>query len=329
MASAIPLRDVSPPNLAASFEAPLFYCRVVGAGEANGAAIGSSRERGSGEMNAILPMPTLDHVVVNVRDQIDAGLETYKRLGFTMTPRGYHTLGSMNHLAIFGTDYLEMIAVQPGDTRRAEILASPLGLNGLVFGTEDAASVYAALRDSGLPVEPPLEFSRPVELASGARDAAFRTVRLAQGVVPSGRIYFCHHLTRDLVWRDEWRHHPNGAIGVARAVIAARDPSATVGLFRHMFGKDAVQRSAAGFTLAVGLSRFDVVDMDELVHRFGDAAPDGGGRNEFMAALTIRTRSLEMAAAALKAGRIDGMRDADRMVVPAKLTFGVTLEFRA
>src|ERR1700759_51918 len=125
-------------------------------------------------MAGILPVPTLDHVVVNARDPIDAGWETYRRLGFTMTPRGYHTLGSMNHLAILGTEYLELIAAEPGDTRRAEILASPFGLNGLVFGTDESASVYAALNGAGVPVEPPLEFSRPVELSSGARDATFR-----------------------------------------------------------------------------------------------------------------------------------------------------------
>ena len=73
------------------------------------AAIPSRRDRmrysikGSA-MTVTLPVPTLDHVVVNVRDRIDAGLATYRRLGFTMTPRGYHTLGSMNHLAIFGTE---------------------------------------------------------------------------------------------------------------------------------------------------------------------------------------------------------------------------------
>src|SRR5690348_4101618 len=104
-------------------------------------------------MAAILPVPTLDHVVVNVRDQLDAGLETYRRLGFTMTPRGYHTLGSMNHLAILGTEYLELIAARAGDTRRAEILTSPFGLNGLVFGTEDSAGVYAALHEADVPVE--------------------------------------------------------------------------------------------------------------------------------------------------------------------------------
>ena len=141
-----------------------------------------------------LPMPTLDHVVVNVRDRIDAGLETYRRLGFTMTPRGYHTLGSMNHLAILGSEYLELIAAAPGETRRAEILAAPFGLNGLVFGTENSAGVYAALREAGVPVEPPLEFSRPVELAEGSRDATFRTVHFTPGTVPAGRVYFCHHL---------------------------------------------------------------------------------------------------------------------------------------
>jgi hypothetical protein len=275
-------------------------------------------------------MPTLDHVVVNVRDRIDAGLETYRRLGFTMTPRGYHTLGSINHLAILGSEYLELIAAAPGETRRAEILAAPFGLNGLVFGTENSASVYAALHEAGVPVEPPLEFSRPVELADGPRDATFRTVRLTPGTVPAGRIYFCHHFTRDLVWRDEWRHHANGAIGVARAVIAARDPSVLGRLFTRMFGEDAVRRSGIGCSLAVGLSQFDVVTTDALVREYGDAAPAADGRDDYMAALTIRTRSLDRAAAALAAGQIRGVRrEPDRIVVPAAEALGVTLEFRS
>ncbi|HET7883095.1 MAG TPA: VOC family protein [Acetobacteraceae bacterium] len=281
-------------------------------------------------MAASLPVPTLDHVVVNLRDQIDAGLETYQRLGFTMTPRGYHTLGSMNHLAIFGTDYLELIAAAPGETRRAEILGAPLGLNGLVFGTEDSAATYAVLHGAGVPIEEPLEFSRPVELPDGARDATFRTVRLTPGVVSSGRVYFCHHFTRDLVWRDEWRHHANGAIGVSRAVIAARDPTVLGGLFARMFGDDAVSREGDGQSLAVGLSRFDIVTPEALGRQFGEAAPAADGRDEFMAALTIRTRSLHQAAAAIQSGGIAGARqEADRVVVPASEVFGVTLEFRA
>jgi hypothetical protein len=275
-------------------------------------------------------MPTLDHVVVNVRDRIDAGLEAYRRLGFTMTPRGHHTLGSMNHLAILGTEYLELIAARPGDTRRAEILGAPSGLNGLVFGTEDSASVHEALLAAGVPVEPPLEFSRPVELSDGPRNATFRTVRLTAGTVPAGRIYFCHHFNRDLVWRDEWRQHANGAVGVLRAVIAARDPTALGQLFARMFGSASVRQTPAGFALTVGLSQIDIVTPAELAREFDAAAPSGDGREEYMAALTIRTRSLDATAAALATGQIPEVcRHPDRIIVPADQAFGVTLEFRS
>ncbi len=274
------------------------------------------------------PIPTLDHVVINVRDRIDAGAETYRRLGFTLTPRGFHTLGSINHLAMFGTDYLELIAAPPGDTQRPEIMAAPEGLNGLVFGTEDSAATYAALRDAGVPVFPPGEFSRPVALPDGTRDAVFRTVRLMPEAVPAGRLYFCHHFTRDLVWRDEWRHHANGATGIARAVIAARDPGDFGALFGRMFGTDAVRPIAGGLSLTVGVSRFDVVTPEALDVEFGDAAPDAAGRDSFMAALVFRTRSPDAAARAAEAGGIADIRHENGQVtVPARAAFGATLVF--
>jgi len=275
-----------------------------------------------------LPVPTLDHVVINVRERIEEAADTFRRLGFTLTPRGYHTLGSMNHLAMFGTEYLELIAAPAGETRRPEILNSPEGLNGLVFGTDDSDRTYAVLHAAGVPIDPPRQFSRPVELPGGARDATFRTVSLTEGTVTAGRVYFCHHLTRDLVWRDEWRHHANGVIGVSRAVIAAQDPASVGAVFARMFGSDAVRSGADGCSLAVGLSQFDVMTPDALKREFGEAAPDGTGRPQFMASLRLRTRSLRDAAAALAAGNVRGVRQsAGRIVVPASSAFGATLEF--
>ena len=82
-----------------------------------------------------LPAATLDHVVINARDDMDRAADIYRRLGFTLTERGYHSLGSINHLAMFGTDYLELIAVPKGATTgRMDLLNFPFGLNGLVFG---------------------------------------------------------------------------------------------------------------------------------------------------------------------------------------------------
>jgi len=278
----------------------------------------------------VLPMPTLDHVVVNVHDRRDEAQALYGRLGFTLTPRGYHSLGSVNHLAIFGTDYLELIGTPPGGGGRQDILGWPTGLNGLVWGTENSASVAAALAAAGVACSPPNEFTRPVALPGGARDAVFRTVRLPNEATEAGRLYFCHHLTRDLVWRDERRRHANGAVGVLEAVIAAEAPARLAGLFARMFGTDAVRTIAGGFRLSVGLSRFDVVDPRELASRFGTAAAPALGRSEWMAALVMRTQAVGMAAAALAAGGVAiAAQTPDRVVVGPGETMGVALAFVA
>lgn len=279
-------------------------------------------------MPRFFPVPTLDHAVVNVRDRIEEAADTYQRLGFTLTPRGYHTLGSMNHLAMFGSDYLELIAVKSGDDSRPEIMGAPLGLDGLVFGSHDAAATYDALRRNEVAIDPPQQFSRPVDVGGETRDAVFRTTRLPRSASPAGRLYFCEHLTRDLVWRDEWRHHANGAVGIARAVIAAEEPEILGGLFAHMFGPRSVRATDDGCALTLGLSRFDVVHPGALWEMFGGAAPDSRGRRDYMAALTFRTLSLDAAETALEAGRIKGVdRIGTSVLVPASEAFGVTLEF--
>ncbi len=274
------------------------------------------------------PVPVLDHVVVNARDRLDAARDAYGRLGFTLTPRGYHTLGSMNHLAVLGTDYIELIGVAPGAGARADVLAFPCGLNGFVFGTEDADATYAALTRAGVAVEAPLAFSRPVELASGRQaDARFRTVHTQRGQLPFGRLYFCEHTTRSLVWRDEWRHHANGAVGVLGAVIAAHEPDVVLDLLARMFGQGTVQRDAAGGGLVAGLARLTVVRPKALRMQFGEMAPEGDGRPSWMAALTLRTLSLEQAAVALQ-GVSEAARERERILVPATAAMGVAIEFR-
>ncbi|MCH2521594.1 MAG: VOC family protein, partial [Dehalococcoidia bacterium] len=53
----------------------------------------------------------IDHVVINVRSEMDKAVEVFRSLGFTMTPRGFHSLGSINHLAMFDNNYLELLGV--------------------------------------------------------------------------------------------------------------------------------------------------------------------------------------------------------------------------
>jgi hypothetical protein len=283
----------------------------------------------SHEVPVILPVPTLDHVVINVRDRMPDAAALYRRLGFTLTPLGHHTLGSINHLAMFGTDYMELLGVPPEGAQRTDVLDWPTGLNGVVFGTNESDALYATLAAAGAPVLPPLAFSRPVALPDGPRDAAFRVVRVAREAVASGRVFFCHHLTRDVVWRDEWRRHANGVLGIAGVVISAERPDHLRDLFARLFGAEAVVPIESGARLGLGLTRLDVVSPAEVQRRFGAAAPAPDGRAEVMAALMLRVSDLGRARAALTAGGIPFTRAPDRLRVAPAEAFGVTLEFRA
>lgn len=270
------------------------------------------------------PIPTLDHVVINVRDQLDTAEALYRRLGFHLTPRGHHTLGSMNNLAIFGTDYLELIAVPPGKTDRNDILGFPQGLNGLVFNAEKSDRLAATLQAAGVPASAPNDFSRQVDFEGGTGDAAFRTVRIDRAATPAGRVYFCEHKTRHLVWRDEWRHHPNGVIGVSTFTIASHTPDAMAGLFARMFGADAVVPIQGGHRLPMALSSCDIVTPETVKDQFGEV---NESRPDHMAALTFRVKSIAALTKVLDAGEIPHATTKAGLTVSAAHTMGATLAF--
>ena len=271
-----------------------------------------------------LPAPVLDHVVIDVRDRMDEAAAAFRALGFTLTPRGHHTLGSMNHLAMFATDYLELLGFGAGGASRPELAPFPVGLNGLVFKTADADAVHVHAEAAGLPILPVQAFSRPVELGGTTSDAKFRTTRLDPAQIAMGRVYFCEHLTPELVWRPEWQAHPNGARAIRRVVVATGDPSRTAGLFRALFGGDAITTQGGKSTFAAGEARVELMPPAMIAAEFGDAAPDPAGRCEYLAALELRAASLDIAA------RLPAARgEAGRVVVPAAAAFNTTLVFSA
>ncbi|MGH7152507.1 MAG: VOC family protein [Acetobacteraceae bacterium] len=277
-----------------------------------------------------MTVPPLDHVVVDVQDRMDEAVRRYRALGFHLTERGHHSLGSINHLAMFDPDYLELLGTgDPGSAARADLAGFPVGLNGLVFKLQDAATRQAQLVAEGVPALPVVSFSRPVVLPNGTRnDARFNVVRLESRAVFDGRVYFCEHLTPELVWRPEWQAHPNGAIGVARVVLALRDPSHAAGIFRRMFGADAMD--ANGRTLTAGKARIELTPQQEVRSALGEMMPDAAGRGDYMALLGVRVRSLDAAERALRANGVKGLqRHAERLLVAPDEAMNVALEFVA
>lgn len=173
----------------------------------------------------------LDHIVINVMRQMDEAVAIFERLGFRLTPRGHHSLGSINHLMVEPRAYLELVGLPDCGPQRREVLQSPLGLSGLVFRTDDADATYKRLTSSGFAPLEPILLERPVHLGGTIHQARFQNVRMTAGEFPAGRVYFCQHLNPELVWREEWLVHENGFCGFSDILIGSAVPDRDAGMY--------------------------------------------------------------------------------------------------
>jgi catechol 2,3-dioxygenase-like lactoylglutathione lyase family enzyme len=172
----------------------------------------------------------IDHAVILVRD-LDRARDTYARLGFTLTPRGYHSLGSQNHCIMFGRDYLELMALpkpHPAFQYFSDFLARGEGVGAIALATDDAGAAHAELTRAGIATEPPLALSRPVEDLGEAR---FTLVQLPPAQTPGFRTFLCQHHTRDIVWRPEYQRHAVGAREIESIAVEAPEPARYAQLF--------------------------------------------------------------------------------------------------
>jgi hypothetical protein len=235
----------------------------------------------------------LDHLVINVQFDMDRAAALMSQLGFTLTPRGYHSLGSINHLVMFEHDYLELIGLPSGtDVRRKDILESPRGLNGLVFRADDIDKCQRVLRDSGVAMLEPQSFSRPVTIDGVEQLARFRTVRTAPELFEAGRVYYCQHYTPELVWHRPWMSHPNGCHGLSELVIV----TSNVGADAPRYAK-AAQSSAErqGDDWAIVLSagfRLSLISPARYRERYGDQCVEPNGRQSFFGAVVFNAPDL-------------------------------------
>lgn len=193
----------------------------------------------------------LDHLVINAMFDLDLAQSLFTALGFVVTPRGYHNLGSMNHLMVVGDVYLELVGVPRQGKQRQDVLDSPLGVSGLVFQSADADATHARLIKGNLPALEPLQFFRPLDLDGVEHQVGFRIVRMERDLFPAGRVYFCQHLTPELVWRQDWLNHPNGLRAIASVTVASVDAAADAVLYGAVAG-GAVVAQGDGYVLDLG-----------------------------------------------------------------------------
>jgi catechol 2,3-dioxygenase-like lactoylglutathione lyase family enzyme len=267
----------------------------------------------------------VDHVVLAVRD-LDKAQRAYARMGFTLTPRGLHSLGSQNHCLMFGRDYVELLAVpvpHPANRHYTEFLRRGEGLAGIAFATDDAAGLHGEFAADGITAAAPLEFSRPVE---GLGEARFRVVQLPAGTTPGLHAFACQHLSRDLVWRAAYQRHANGALGLAAIAVVVEDPPVAAAEYARLLAQ-VPQRIAEGLLLRSGGAPIAIASRGKLGQRLRGVGLPPRPR-PLAAALFVRVADREATAAVLRRNGFAPVALADgSFAVGAEQAHGVAVVF--
>jgi len=273
-----------------------------------------------------------DHVVVTVRD-LDAAAAQWRKLGFTLSPRGTHSpqMGSGNYTIMFGEDYLELLGVlheteQNKPTR--DFLKNREGIERTAFTTDNAAAGAAELKARGLEPLGPVHFGRPVDLPNGGTgEAKFNVFRWPLAESPGGmRIFACQHLTRNTVWIPELQKHANGASRIVAIEILSAHPKAAAEHMSRLI--DEPVSSANGvWRVHSGGKRADFLfyDAASFAKRYPNAVR-AGAAPEGAAALVIGTTDL---AAATKALGSIGVTHDGIVSAPASAANGTIVSFMA
>lgn len=267
----------------------------------------------------------IDHVVVLVRD-LDKARDAYARMGFALTPRGFHTLGSQNHCLMFGRDYVELLAVpkpHPAMQYFTDFLAKGEGLGAIALATDDAGGLHASLAADGIAADAPLDFSRPVQ---GLGEARFRIVQLPPDASPGCRTFACQHFTRDIVWRPEYLGHANGATEIAAVAVMAEDSEAAAASYGKLLDARP-QRIDEGLLVQTGSAPIALASRWKLGHRLHGVGLPLRPR-PLVAALFIRVVDRAATARVLRRNGLEPVALADgSLAVSAQDAHGVAIVF--
>ena len=220
----------------------------------------------------------IDHAVVMVRD-LDKAAENWKRLGFTVSPRGTHSahMGSGNYTIMLEPDYIELLGVLVPTEHNAParaFLEQREGIERVALTAVDSAAGAEEIRAQGFPPIGPTDFERPVTMPDGALSAAkFRTFQWPVAEAPGGmRIFACQHRTRETVWIPELMRHANGAKRLRQVLVVAPDPAKEAAHLGRMIDRASRTEADGAVTVPSGTDRADFVFLStaQLLLRYPD-----------------------------------------------------------
>lgn len=248
-------------------------------------------------------MSEIDHVMSVVPD-LDRAAEAVRRVGFKLTDRGVHSgRGTANHLVVLPSCYWELLSVQEATPSNEPLRSAKAnGLFACAISTGDVQRDQLEMEVSGIPTDAVVQFVRPLEIDGAQRRAAFRTARMQLGSSFNGYFFFCQHLTPDLVWRDTWMTHPNGAVGIVGLDVIATDVAATASLLSAVF-REPWSLYSDGAALKLGPVLLRVFSPQAFQRSYPGSRLRAAVVGEF-AALRVAVRDLHATASFMEANAV-------------------------
>jgi hypothetical protein len=284
----------------------------------------------------------LDHIVLCAED-LAAMRQTYRRFGFTLTPRAIHPFGTHNHLAQLGDNFIELLSMNDvsqiapdvtgrinlGARARDYITSRHAGFMMTVLATRDADADIAEFRAKKLQAWDRVDFGRDAVLPDGRKvSVGFSLAFVTHPEMPEATFFCCQQRhPPELFWKPEFQRHANGAQRLAEVVMVADDPATVAAHVAQVL--DAPQSGIdGGFAVGAPDDRISVLSPAALAARYPELASIDAGTPRFVA-YRVAVDSVNVARSVLDVEGTPYRVTPGGLVLPPAQAFGVAVELSA
>ncbi|WP_108521965.1 VOC family protein [Bradyrhizobium algeriense] len=283
-------------------------------------------------------MPRLiDHLVICVHELAQAALD-WQTLGFNLTPTGVHPFGTSNRLAMFGNNFLELLAVTdaaavpPATPDRfsfaahnRDFLSTAEGMSMLALHSDDAHADAAHFKANHIGAYAPFDFGRDAALPGGGTARVEFSLAFATDPAMPGIAFFTCQQRHppELFWKPDYQRHPNGALRVIEVVMSAPEPAEHRG-FLERFTESAAELAPGRLTVGESGNRITVLDPAEMARRLPGLASNTSPR---FCATRLAVTDLDATRRILKNNGVDFEIAGAVLLVSPAASHGLALEF--
>ena len=224
----------------------------------------------------------IDHVVIAVND-IKKARETYKKMGFKVTPKALHPFGTENFLIQLNGNFIEIVGINnislvPPHTKEkysfaqanVDFLSYKEGMSSLVFQSLNARRDREEFLASGLHTYENIDFERKAKLPDGTSvTVGFSLAFLSNPETPNMTFFCCQQHAPEHFWKPEYQTHSNTAYSLQEIIIVANDPLPSLSFFQRTHGLCSIAHDGEDLSIKLHNGLISLLTPASFEKRFG------------------------------------------------------------